>query len=189
MWRMHRDERLAGEPRAPMATWRRGVLVRVAAVTAATLLTLPGLAPTVAAQESQLPSEARPVADVSLPALTVGEVAGNPGEYYGKLITVSGTVDTILGPDGVPLDVAALAGQDVTVVGRVHQFNLAAFEDQLSVDLEDAHFGPWSGKPAIVANAVRPLGADEPAWTSSRPSAAAPTDPAREDRAGGTGGA
>ena len=68
----------------------------------------------------------------------------------------------ILGPEGELLDLDPLNHDDpfmpsnVMVTGTVHQFNLAAFEQQLGLDLDDARWSEWAGKPAIIARSIMP---------------------------------
>lgn len=50
----------------------------------------------------------------------------------------------------------ALVGQTLEIQGSVNQFNAAAFEDRLGSDLQNSLFADWSGRPAILAQAVRP---------------------------------
>jgi hypothetical protein len=52
-------------------------------------------------------------------------------------------------PDG-------LIGRTVEIQGTVNQFNTAAFEQRLHLDLNDSVFSAWAGKPAVLAMAVRP---------------------------------
>ena len=117
---------------------------------------------------------------------TIDEIAANPAAYYGETVTVTGSVEDILGPRSFtvgdddlflheevavvstaaltddanqPMSADALADGQVRVTGTVHQFNLEAFEDRLGFDLPD---GPWSdraGQPAIIASSVTPLSA------------------------------
>lgn len=66
----------------------------------------------------------------------------------------------ILNRAGGPLDtteVGDLFGDQVVVVtGEVHQFNLSAWEERIGVDLEDDAWGPWAGRPGIIATSIRP---------------------------------
>ena len=131
-----------------------------------------------------LPLPARP-ASAQLASATAAEIVANAGAYYGQAVTVVGDVDDVLGPRsfviedddvlsfaqlpvvtarpvldraGQPLDRALdpLSTTNVMVTGTVHQFNLAAFEERLGLDLDDPQWTAWAGKPAIIATSVIP---------------------------------
>ncbi|MDP8922205.1 MAG: hypothetical protein M3O34_04925, partial [Chloroflexota bacterium] len=131
-----------------------------------------------------LPLPARP-ASAQLASATAAEIVANAGAYDGQAVTVVGDVDDVLGPRsfviedddvlsfarlpvvtarpildraGRPLDRALdpLSTTNVMVTGTVHQFNLAAFEDRLGLDLDDQQWAAWAGKPAIIATSVIP---------------------------------
>jgi len=145
--------------------------VALAAAMALSPLSGLGLA---AAQESDATSGSR---------VTIDEITDNPTAFYGQSVTVTGPVEEILGPrsftisDADPLmseDLPVVSsralmsgasgqhtasdydGREVQVTGTVHQFNLAAFEDQLGVDLVDSAWTDWAGQPAIVATSITP---------------------------------
>jgi hypothetical protein len=156
------SRRWAG-PSAP----RRPAVARIAAVAVAGLLALPIVA--------------RPASAVQHPTTTVGEIVANAAAFYGQPVTVTGDVDETLGPRaftlldddllssesiavvtarpmqdaaGRPLDLAPLANRTLWITGTVHQFNLAAFEQRLGVDLDDARFAAWAGRPAVIAESI-----------------------------------
>ena len=113
---------------------------------------------------------------------TVREIADDPARYYGQRVTVSGAVDTLIGPRAFTIGGRRfLGGQDLLIVGRdplptvaerpgtpgpapadvvqvtgtVRQFGLAAFERELGADLDDAELANRAGQPAILATDVR----------------------------------
>jgi hypothetical protein len=124
-----------------------------------------------------------PAAQAQEQTVTIDEITDNPTAYYGQTVTITGPVEEILGPRSFTLSDAdallseelpvvsdgalmgnmqqqisadALHGQEVEVTGTVHQFNLAAFEDQLDYDLADGSWAEWAGQPAIIATSVTP---------------------------------
>ncbi len=68
----------------------------------------------------------------------------------------------LVGPAGLPLELEPLAGEavglpgNVLVIGTVYRFDLAAFEGLLGVDLDDARWAEWAGKPALIARSIVP---------------------------------
>lgn len=121
-------------------------------------------------------------------SVTIDEITDNPTAYFGRSVTVTGPVEEILGPRSFTISDADpfvsenlpvvssrelmnganeqhaasdFDGREVQVTGTVHQFNLAAFEDQLGVDLVDNAWTDWAGQPAIVATSITPTSAQQ----------------------------
>ncbi|MCC6174991.1 MAG: hypothetical protein IT305_06775 [Chloroflexi bacterium] len=136
---------------------------------------------------------------ISGSSITIDEIIDNPTAYYGQSVTIIGPVEEILGPrsftisDADPLvseDLPVVSshalmsgaegqrvasdydGREVQVTGTVHQFNLAAFEDQLGVDLQDSEWTVWAGQPAIIATSITPTSAQQ--QPGQRPAGTAP---------------
>jgi hypothetical protein len=157
----------ASRRRARPSAPRRPAVARIAAVAAAGLLALPFIA--------------RPASAAQHPTATVGQIVANAAAYYGQAVTVTGDVEDTLGPRaftlqdddllsneaiavvtarpiqdqaGRPLDLALLANRILWIAGTVHQFNLAAFEQRLGIDLDDARFAAWAGRPAVIADSI-----------------------------------
>jgi hypothetical protein len=121
-----------------------------------------------------------PVAAQTPAAGTIERIASEPEAFYGRSVTVTGDVAEVLGPrsfvveddnllvdatipvvsaaplldDGQPIEADAIVSENVRVTGTVHQFNIAAFEDRLGLDLDDARWAEWAGRPAIIARSV-----------------------------------
>ena len=154
--------------RARRSPWR-GVVSGAAALTLAATLALPAATPP--AYADHLDSD----------MATVDEILDDPMAFNTRTVMVSGEVGEMLGPRsftledgdllfdeampvvanrpmldsaGRPIDVAALDGRYVQVIGTVHQFNRAAFEDRLGIDLDDASWQSWGGHPALIASHV-----------------------------------
>ena len=108
----------------------------------------------------------------------LADLTNDPEEYYGRSVTVDGVVgetvepnafvladeavleDDVLedaegvlvvsGPDAAP---NLAEGEAVQVVGTLREFDLAAFEEDLGVDLDDALYKE-GGRPAIAAREI-----------------------------------
>ncbi|MDP9314534.1 MAG: hypothetical protein M3R24_27260 [Chloroflexota bacterium] len=114
--------------------------------------------------------------------ITVAEITSNLSEFVGREVAVTSDVEEVIGPTAFSLDEdAAFAGgidndllvvsanqnpavaftdvddRTVMVRGTVRAFDLAAFENELGYDLDDALYADWVGRPAIVATTVEPL--------------------------------
>lgn len=114
--------------------------------------------------------------------ITVAEIASNLEDFSGKTLTVRQRVETVIGPNAFTLDEDALlqggidtdllvvssrqnlpvigddlVDQQVAVRGTVRPFNLAEVEQEIGFDLDDAAFGDWAGRPALIAHGIRPL--------------------------------
>ncbi len=115
-----------------------------------------------------------------LRALTVAEITSNLTELVGQPVAVAGQVEEVISPTAFSIDedatfaggidndlLVVAAGQNipfindelddktVLVAGPVRQFDLAAFEQEIGYDLDDAMFESWAGRPAVVAQAIR----------------------------------
>jgi hypothetical protein len=109
--------------------------------------------------------------------VSIDDILDEPEHFIGQPVVVDGEVDDVLGlraftvEDGDlffdddilvvgAMPVAALPGwngydaSEVRVAGTVRWFDLEAFEDELGVDLDDALFDGWDGRPVIMASAV-----------------------------------
>lgn len=113
--------------------------------------------------------------------VTVSDIANNPSEFYGKSVTVSGEIDDVMsrgafvlggkdfiggsevlvitahalpGSGGRTKDAPAHENDLLQATGTVRPFDLAAVEKELSIDLNDAVFDAWSGKPVVVARSL-----------------------------------
>ena len=118
--------------------------------------------------------------------VTVADIAGDPQAYLGQNVAVQAGVEEVISPvafwldedallDGgidddllvvsatqdAPLDFGTLEDQAVIVTGTVRQFDLAAIEQEIGYDLDDALFADVAGRPVIVATAVETAAAAE----------------------------
>ena len=114
----------------------------------------------------------QPAARTAAPAnATLATYAANPGDYYGKSVTVSGEITDVvslnavtlgdrvlvitkkqlLDAQGRPLQTQVTSRDTMQVTGTAREFNLAAFDREAGIDLEDGKFTRWAGKPAIIA--------------------------------------
>ena len=109
---------------------------------------------------------------------TVGEIARDPAGFAGRVVTVSGEVAAVLDTRTVVLGGPRFIGADellvvcvtslpavsgrrpdmpvevndiLQVTGLVRPFELAAIEDEIGADLDDASFQAWVSKPVLVA--------------------------------------
>ncbi len=133
--------------------------------------------------------------------MTLGALLDNPRQYYGQQVTLVANFGDVLGPrsftatydyplldqevpvvstqqitdsNGRPVNLDEWTTRNVRVIGTVHQFNLAAFEDRLGLDLDDGAWAEFGGHPAIIASQVTLLpdsgqGARDDGSQSSRP--------------------
>ncbi len=111
--------------------------------------------------------------------LTVAEITSNLTELIGQPVALVGEVEEVISPAAFSIDedatfaggidndlLVVAAGQNipfindalddstVLVAGPVRQFDLAAFEQEIGFDLDDAAFEGWTGRPAVVAQAI-----------------------------------
>jgi hypothetical protein len=111
---------------------------------------------------------------------TISEIVQAPNDYVGQTVTVRSGVEEVISPvafsldeDAVfeggidddllvvsatqdaPLDFETLEGNPALVSGTVHQFDIAAFEQELGYDLDDSLFANWDGRPALIATDVQ----------------------------------
>jgi membrane-associated phospholipid phosphatase len=99
--------------------------------------------------------------------VTINEIVGRPEAYLGRIVGVSDEIDEpalgahafVLGDEQL-LVVMAEPNPDVFleatgyVVGEVVRFEVAAVEERLGIDLDDAAVERFVGEPAIVARSV-----------------------------------
>ena len=121
---------------------------------------------------------AEPLIPEAVEPVVLADLTNDPEEYYGRSVTVDGVVgetvepnafvladeavleDDVLedaegvlvvsGPDAAP---NLAEGEAVQVVGTLREFDLAAFEEDLGVDLDDALYKE-GGRPAIAAREI-----------------------------------
>jgi hypothetical protein len=113
------------------------------------------------------------------PAVTVPEILANPSAYRDTPTDVRGTVEQVIGQGSFALKegdapavsdnlLLVVAGSDavqrvnedlrsdkVIVTGTVQTFDLAAIEQRIGEDLDDALFADWTNRPVLIATAVR----------------------------------
>ncbi len=103
--------------------------------------------------------------------VTIGNLADNPQEYLGQVVTVSAPVTNILSPNAFALGGQVLVvgsgkeapggslteGNVLQVTGPYRQFDLAEFERELGVDLQDELFADWGDRPALLARQIQPV--------------------------------
>jgi hypothetical protein len=107
----------------------------------------------------------------------IDRIVDSPTEFVGKTVRVTGEVDKLRGGALVLEDrdlffddeilvvipPALRAGTNVAeeaiieVTGTVRLFELGVFRNDYGVDLDQGMLRAWTGKPAIVATAVRPV--------------------------------
>ena len=135
---------------------------------------------------------------------SVADIAEDPAAYDGRIVAVQGEVEEVIGANAFSIDEDALldggidndllvvsAMQDlpllategvedrrVMVIGPVRTFDLAAFEQELGFDLDDAAYEPFAGRAAIIAQAVGVTVPVAPAPAVAPPVAPAAVDPA-----------
>jgi len=156
--RIHRGQAFASGGRV---AWRRWL-----GLLAATALLLVLTPPTAArAQDSAIP-------------VAVDAIAGDPGAYVGRTVTVQGQIGDVLGPGVLKIDSGGWFAPDVLVVadvpadrdhsfwtendqvqvtGIVRVFHRSAFERELGLDLSQRVPDEWEGRPVIYASEVRPV--------------------------------
>ena len=131
---------------------------------------------------------ARPGVGTGAATVGVNDILADPNRYYGRNtpLTFTAAVERALGPrsflvrgpgnrllpivmpwDGGPIDANRLVGQQVRVTGTLNQFNLAAFEERVGLDLDDRVWAPYAGQPALIASAVGPIGSPVGAGAAS----------------------
>jgi hypothetical protein len=114
---------------------------------------------------------------------TIEDITNEPDRYVGETVTIRGEIGQILGPRSLTLAEEGflfgggrilIVGADgpaptggpayfdafdadsfLRVTGQVHVFNVAAFEDHLGYDLNDALADKWGGRPAIIATSIQ----------------------------------
>ena len=112
---------------------------------------------------------------------TVADIVGDPAAFADRPVVVDGKVMTVLGPSAFTIDEETavdgsvdngllvispikdlpdltnegIKGNRALVAGPVRMFDLPAFEKEFGVDLDDALFAPYAGRPAIIGMAMR----------------------------------
>jgi hypothetical protein len=107
--------------------------------------------------------------------VTLEDITDDPAALAGQTVTVNGGVNVVLtetaftiaestlldlnevlvvGATGEALEAALQTGSPVRVTGTVRTFNLVEVEEDLGVDLDDALFADFEGKPVILAQNV-----------------------------------
>jgi len=118
-------------------------------------------------------------ADENVP-VTLSDLTSDPGEFYGRAVTIDGVVAETVEPSAFALaDEPAREGEldpaeegvlvvsadpalnliedrPVQVIGVFQEFDLEIFEEELGVELDDEAFADWDGRPAILAAEVVP---------------------------------
>ncbi len=103
--------------------------------------------------------------------VTVSNLADNPEEYFGQTVTLSGPITNVVSPNAFILDGQVLAvgwgnaapgdsptqGNRVQATGIYRAFDLAEFEQDLGVDLQDDVFTDWGNRPALLIKQVQPV--------------------------------
>lgn len=110
----------------------------------------------------------------------VDRLANSPTRYYGDSVTLSGSVENVIGSRAVTLtgpgiindtvlviskqplvpvggggdDVFYKEGTRVFVSGEARSFQIDEMEEELGVELVDEEFRTWEGKPVIVADSI-----------------------------------
>lgn len=116
--------------------------------------------------------------------LSVSEVAENPETYVGGTVTVAGDLEEVVGPNAIRIGGAVAGGEDLLVIGlgdfpprlgsameqeeavlqatgTVRLFDRAEFENESGMDLDDAVFAYYEGRPALVAERLAVYGPQE----------------------------
>jgi hypothetical protein len=147
-------------------------------------------------------------AGAEIPAgLSVSEVAGNPETYAGSLVTVAGDLEEVVSPNALRIG-GGIAGGDgllviglgdfptrlgsameqeeavLQVTGTVRMFDRVEFENESGIDLDDAVFAYYEGRPALVADRLAVYG---PADGKGREEAVAAAPGRSEAGSGGAG--
>lgn len=109
----------------------------------------------------------------------VEDISGNPSDFVGANVETEGVVAEIIEPRVFVLsgentgDEAALVndgvlvvnpegdnpnlidGENVKVDGPVRDFDIAGFEEEIGLDLDEGLYSPYAGRPAIVAEDIQ----------------------------------
>ena len=105
------------------------------------------------------------------PAVLLGRVLASPDSYYGKALSVEGTVDSVLSPNAFtvyssglrdnPLLVLArdvrnvTPGEVVQITGELQPFNRMAAAQRFNAELEPRKFDTWVNRAALLADVIR----------------------------------
>ncbi len=112
-------------------------------------------------------------------AITLSDIANNPEQYIGQMVTIRAPLGEVLGPRAFTLSDPALVSFDsllvvgvdnttiptegavedaeVEVTGTVREFHVMALEQELAYEFPDPVLGAYSDETAIVAESVRIL--------------------------------
>lgn len=126
--------------------------------------------PAVIARSVDLTPRTGAARNQSVPVM-IANLADNPKEYFGQTVTLSGPITNVVGPNAFLLGGKVLAvgsgkeapggslteGNVVQVTGTYRQFDLAAFERELGVDLQDDVFAGWGDRPALLVKQIQPV--------------------------------
>ncbi len=109
----------------------------------------------------------------------VEDISGNPMDFVGANVETEGVVADIIEPRIFVLageladDEAALVnsgvlvvnpegnnpnlidGENVSVDGPVRDFDIAGFEEEIGIELDEGLYSPYAGRPAIVAEDIQ----------------------------------
>lgn len=131
------------------------------------------------ADVSPMMDESEPITRTMEPGenITLSDIADNPTEYEGQVVTVQGTIANPLGErifelqsmqdDATVLvlsteeEVSIAAGDDVQVTGQMMMFDLVTIEENAEIDLDDNLVVDAEGEPVIIADMFEMLAADE----------------------------
>lgn len=118
--------------------------------------------------------------------VSLRELTRTPDQYYGKQITVNGTVGRVIEPNTFALtsdeaaesdesfevEAALVAGREgsipnlsegqrVRVTGEVQRFNRQEIEQELDVNLDDSLYAEYEEKPVVLPGVVEVLAGGE----------------------------
>jgi hypothetical protein len=109
------------------------------------------------------------------PAILLGRVISSPDVYYGKILELEGTVDTVLSPNSFTMYSTGLRENPVLVIGRdrdvrditpgnvvrvrgeLEPFNRTAAAQRLNAELEPRKFDVWVNRAAVLAETIKRL--------------------------------
>lgn len=114
--------------------------------------------------------------------VSLRELTRTPDQYYGKRITVNGTVGRVIEPNTFALtseeaaesdesfevEAALVAGREgsvpslsegqrVSVTGEVQRLNLEEIEQELDVNLDDSLYANYEEKPVVLPGSIEVL--------------------------------
>jgi hypothetical protein len=131
------------------------------------------------ADVSPVMDESQPMTRTMEPAenIALSDIATNPTEYEGQVVTVQGTIANPLGErifelqsmqdDATVLvlsteeDISIAAGDDVQVTGQMMLFDLVSIGENEEIDLDDNLVVDAEGEPVIIADMFEMMASDE----------------------------